>query len=92
LKLLKILQEDLNGRYHTLSDKSAEGATEARQLADLAAEQGKLAELAQKLSQPVEKNPEDNPDKLPDVRKDALDPLDVPPPEESPVPVRKEPS
>jgi hypothetical protein len=91
LKLLKILQEDLNGRYRTLSGPDDAPAAEPGQLTDLAAEQGKLAELAQKLSQPVAKHPEDNPESLPDVRQEGRD-LDVPPPDESVEPTVKEPS
>jgi hypothetical protein len=89
--LLKILQEDLNGRYRTLSGPDDAPAAEPGQLTDLAAEQGKLAELAQKLSQPVAKHPEDNPESLPDVRQEGRD-LDVPPPDESVEPTVKEPS
>ncbi len=69
LKLLKLLQEDLNGRYRTLTTAEGDPATPpARELSEIAAEQGKLAELALKLAQPPEDNPEDNPEKLPDVR------------------------
>ena len=48
LKLLKILQEDLNSRYRTLAD--ADDASAAPQLTEIATEQGKLAELALKLA------------------------------------------
>jgi hypothetical protein len=71
LKLLKLLQEDLNSRYRSAAaardgDPQAAGET----IAELAAEQGKLADLALKLSTPPEPAPEDNPEKLPDVRND----------------------
>ncbi|MGD9723695.1 MAG: hypothetical protein AB7O59_04920 [Pirellulales bacterium] len=68
LKLLKILQEDLNSRFRTINGDNADAAASAQQLAEIAAEQGKLAELALKLSEPPEDNPEDNPESLPDVR------------------------
>jgi len=102
LKLLKLLQEDLNGRYKTAT--AAEGdpaALPARELSEIAAEQGKLAELALKLAQPPEENPEDNPDKLPDVRQKqgvgeprepVVDPSLVPPIDAPQPPAEKEPS
>lgn len=100
LKLLKLLQEDLNGRYKTVT--AAEGdpaALPARELSEIAAEQGKLAELALKLAQPPKDNPEDDPEKLPDVRQEkppAGEPGDVPqlvPPIDPPQPpAEKEPS
>jgi hypothetical protein len=40
-------------------------------LSEIAAEQGKLADLALKLSQPADDRPEDDPEKLPDVREPA---------------------
>jgi hypothetical protein len=67
LKLLKILQEDLNSRYRGLSGEENEPAA-AQQLAEIAAEQGKLAELTLKLAEPPADNPEDHPESLPDVR------------------------
>jgi hypothetical protein len=95
LKLLKMLQEDLNGRYRTLTAAESESATApARELSEIAAEQGRLAELAMKLARPPEDNPEDNPEKLPDVREPNPDgvqqnldpqlvpPIDIPPPAE----------
>ena len=78
LKLLKILQEDLGSRYRTLTGRRDAASEQiAGQLAELAGEQGKLAELAGKLAAPPEGNPEDDPDKLPDVRGEPAD--DVPP-------------
>jgi hypothetical protein len=68
LKLIKVLQEDLNGRFNTVAGSDAAGASD--ELAQIAAEQGKLADLAARLSQPTEPRPEDDPDKLPDVRRD----------------------
>jgi hypothetical protein len=81
LKLLKILQEDLNSRYRTIAESDDTSA--APQLTEIAEEQGKLAELALKLSQPPEDKPEDNPDDLPDVRMPGAvqDPNTVPVPE-----------
>jgi hypothetical protein len=92
LKLLKILQEDLNGRYRKLSGARDEAATAAGQLAEIAAEQGKLADLALKLAQPAAKKPEDDPENLPDVRNDSLDPGAVPPADAPLEGARKEPS
>ena len=92
LKLLKILQEDLNGRYRKLNGARDEDATAAGQLAEVAADQGKLADLALKLAQPPERNPEDDPENLPDVRSDGVDPGAAPPADTSFDPVRKEPS
>ncbi len=67
LKLLKILQEDLSSRYRTLTVRGdAATGKFAQQLAEIAGEQGKLAELAGKLAAPAEENPEDDPEKLPD--------------------------
>lgn len=91
LKLLRLLQEDLNTRYRSLISEGDEDVGPLRsRLAEMAEEQGKLAELTLKLSEPLEGNPEDNPEKLPDVRLDDEpdDPgpdagagADVPPPE-----------
>jgi hypothetical protein len=58
LKLLKLMQEDLNARYQHLRD-SKPTPQSAAQIGELAAEQGRLAELAQKMSQPVEADPAD---------------------------------
>jgi len=66
LKLLKILQEDLNGRYRTLTEPDAGGDQD--QLGEIATEQGRLAELALKLAKPPEANLEDDPEQLPDLR------------------------
>ncbi len=69
LKLLKLMQEDLNGRFRTLVTEGGDNARVVRrQLSEIAEEQGKLAELTLKLSKPTENNPEDTPEKLPDVR------------------------
>jgi hypothetical protein len=77
LKLLKILQEDLNSRFRSLGADDG-SATAADELAQIADEQGKLAELALKLAEPPDVNPEDDPESLPDVRNDGLDPELVP--------------
>ncbi|MEX0978050.1 MAG: hypothetical protein WDZ48_04325 [Pirellulales bacterium] len=72
LKLLRVLQEDLNERYRSLiAGGDGDGG---KQMTEIAEEQGKLAELTLKLSERVEKNPEDDPEKLPDVRKDGAAP------------------
>jgi hypothetical protein len=80
LKLLKLLQEDLNQRFRAAAESS--GNQEPQQLAELAQEQGKLAELTAKLAAPPEENPEDDPEKLPDIRQDEAGPDLVPPPDE----------
>jgi hypothetical protein len=81
LKLLKLLQEDLNQRYRTVkADEAGDAAT--RELVELAQEQGKLAELTAKLAEPPQENPEDDPEKLPDIRQDEAGPDLVSPPEE----------
>lgn len=80
LKLLKLLQEDLNQRFRAAAEPI--GNQGAQQLAELAQEQGKLAELTAKLAAPPEANPEDDPEKLPDIRQDEAGPDLVPPPDE----------
>jgi hypothetical protein len=97
LKLLKLLQEDLSGRYRSAATTTEGDAdTLRRQMAELAEEQGKLAELTLKLSAPPDgEKPEDDPEKLPDVRLDdaapSETPLDVPPPGEPLEPATKVP-
>jgi len=83
LKLLKLLQEDLNERFHTLTAGEDTSSTAEADLSEVAAEQGKLADLALKLAEPPEDNPEDDPEKLPDVRQQNKSLDDVPPPEQS---------
>ncbi|HEV3136732.1 MAG TPA: hypothetical protein VGZ26_02490 [Pirellulales bacterium] len=81
LKLLKLLQADLNDRFRALAAAPEDtGQPIERELNEIAAEQGKLAELALKLAEPPEDNPEDNPEKLPDVREESspADPLAPP--------------
>ncbi len=73
LKLLKLMQEEINRRTAELEEaiRRRGGAVSPEQqseLDELASEQGKLADLLFNLSQPAEENPEDNPDSLPDVR------------------------
>ncbi len=72
LKLLKLMQEDLNDRYRGLVSEGDENPRDVRrQLSEIAEEQGRLAELTLKLSEPEVDNPEDHPEKLPDVRQDG---------------------
>jgi hypothetical protein len=75
LKLLKLMQEDLNARCQALR-QSKPTPRLAAQIDELAVEQGRLAELAQKMSQPVEADPAD-------------DSQDQPPPAEPPNPAPK---
>ncbi|MEX2112471.1 MAG: hypothetical protein WD845_04760, partial [Pirellulales bacterium] len=74
LKLLKILQEDLNTRFRSATADEDRADAGNDELAEIATEQGKLAELALKLAEPPEANPEDDPESLPDVRQDSLQP------------------
>lgn len=78
LKLLKILQEDLNERYRVAA-AADEPAANDNSLVEMAAEQGKLADLALKLAQPTDKAPEDDPEKLPDIRDTESNPVELPP-------------
>jgi hypothetical protein len=72
LKLLKLMQEDLNERYrNAMSEEDANPRAFRQQLAEMAEEQGKLAELTLKLSEPPADNLEDQTEKLPDVRQDG---------------------
>ncbi len=70
LKLLKLMQEDLNRRFERLSD-IVDDAGRAARLTELSQEQGRLAEAAFALSKPLEQNPEDDPDQLPKLQKAA---------------------
>jgi hypothetical protein len=63
VKLLKLMQEDLNARFRELVARGDAG----EELARLSQEQGKLAEMMQNFTRPAE-NPEDNPESLPDLR------------------------
>jgi len=78
--LLKLLQEDLNARFSQLGPQSPDTQSRASELAELAVEQGKLAELVFKLAEPPADHPEDSPELLPDVREQPpeRDPADVP--------------
>jgi hypothetical protein len=72
LKLLKLMQEEIMRRTAELEDAQRRGGglTDEQQteLAALAQEQGRLADLIFNLAPPPAPNPEDNPDQLPDVR------------------------
>jgi hypothetical protein len=97
LKLLKLMQEDLNDRFAAASDPVAtEAAAERLELLTrLSIEQGQLADLALKLSQPTETDPAGDPEKLPDVRRDEQParpderPGDVPSPPIQPPPIQE---
>ena len=84
-----------------MSDEHPEPSAGFLSLARLLREQGRLAELALKLSQPPAENPEDDPENLPDMREDdslqdnpspdklpglKLQPGDEPPPTEGLLP------
>jgi hypothetical protein len=59
--------------------KDDAAATADQELTEIAAEQGKLADLTLKLAGPPADNPEDDPEKLPDVRQEGP-PGDIAPP------------
>jgi hypothetical protein len=71
LKLLKLMQEELNQRTAALEEaRQTQGALtpdQEQQLADLSQEQGQLAELLLNLAAETEDNPENNPAALPDA-------------------------
>ncbi len=82
LKLLKLLQQDLRRRTEELQD-AADGEPltrpQERELEQLAAEQGRLADLVFDLLQPTEAADEgEDPEKLPDLE-DQLDEDELPP-------------
>ncbi|MBW3597595.1 MAG: hypothetical protein KY475_10005 [Planctomycetes bacterium] len=70
LKLLKLMQEELNQRTAALDEaREQQGELtpeQEQQLAELSAEQGRLAELLLNLGAATEENPEDDPESLPD--------------------------
>jgi len=71
LKLLKLMQEEINRRTMELEEIQRRIGTlseeQLDELKDLAAEQGNLADLAMDLTAPTEGNPEEDPDALPDL-------------------------
>jgi len=75
LKLLKLLQEEINRRTADLQAARGQNGPfsdeQLRELEALAAEQGRLAELIFNLTEPGEENPEDDPNNLPDVREEG---------------------
>jgi hypothetical protein len=70
VKLLRLMQQDLNGRFQQLADGPEKLSREeqAFELERLSLEQGKLADLMQNFTRPPSENPEDDPEKLPDLR------------------------
>jgi len=77
LKLLKLLQEEINLRTQQFPDDldpANLSDLQRRQYAILSADQGRLAELLLQLLQ-SEQNPEDDPDSLPDMRIEPPGPL-----------------
>jgi hypothetical protein len=77
LKLLKLMQQDINRRTIELDAKRARNETlsdeELQTLEDLAREQGQLADLALDLTVSSAEKPEDDPDNLPDLLDDGAD-------------------
>lgn len=74
IRLLKLMQEELNTRFADFIEAQRQNpkSDDAQSLVEISREQGRLAELALKLSQPVPENPEDDPENLPDVRDDQM--------------------
>lgn len=72
LKLIKLMQEEINRRTRELDEslgsKSALSAEEQRQYTQLGAEQGQLADLLSNLTPVTEHDIEADPERLPDVR------------------------
>jgi hypothetical protein len=64
VKLMKLMQQDLNSRFQQLAERN-DAAEEFVRLSD---EQGKLADLMQNFTRPPAENPEDDPEALPDLR------------------------
>lgn len=85
IKMLKLLQMDLNRRTAALAQRQAEGtelsAAEQQTLAQLSDEQGLLADLVRNLLVPTEAPPENDPDELPTVQ-----PIDAPETSDADVP------
>jgi len=81
LKVLKLLQEDINLRTEELNARVAAAETitdgQLQEYALLSEEQGRLADLLFQLLQVDFRDPEDDPDRLPDLRQDQPD---APPP------------
>ncbi|MEE8451710.1 MAG: hypothetical protein V3R99_07335 [Thermoguttaceae bacterium] len=76
LKLLKLLQVEINLRSRQLQQSVADdGPTEQQRLeyAALSAEQGQLADLVLQLMKVVAPPPEENPETLPDVQEENQD-------------------
>ena len=72
LKLLKLIQEQINARTLTLDEarRDAANLSDEQQLefAQLSEEQGRLADLIANMMQVTDEKPEDNPAGLPDIR------------------------
>ena len=79
LKLLKLMQESLRQRTADLETIAAARewtAAEQAEVAQLAMEQGQLAELLLKLSEPVEEDPDSLPDLDEELDRELEDVLD----------------
>jgi hypothetical protein len=80
LKLLKLMQEEINLRTKQIEEQQPEDremtGAQAQDLVDLAEEQGQLADLLFDLTQELGNNPEDDPDSIPDIRGDGLPEMD----------------
>ncbi|MBI2824870.1 MAG: hypothetical protein HYX69_09305 [Planctomycetia bacterium] len=84
LKLLKLIQEQINRRTQALDEARRESielsAEQEREYAALSQEQGKLADMIANMMQVADEKPEDDPERLPDLRQAP----DVPPDREAP--------
>ena len=82
LKLLKLMQEDVNGRTRALEDQLVRAKTltnlQQREYQQLSQEQGQLADLVLGLQAGEAADDQDNPENLPDVRDDLDVDVDLP--------------
>jgi hypothetical protein len=93
LKLLKLLQEEINLRTVELQQSaSGQGLTEPqrRECQSLSEEQGRLAVLVLELIRPADANADDDPDNLPDMREDKLQDQPEKGPPRKPLPLKEE--
>ena len=82
LKLLKLMQQDVNSRTRALEDQLARAKTltdqQRREYQQLSEEQGQLADIVLNLLESEDSADEDNPESLPDMRDDLEADDDLP--------------
>ncbi|HEY1600160.1 MAG TPA: hypothetical protein VGG64_11185 [Pirellulales bacterium] len=80
LKLLKAVQEEINGRTRALDEgrhqSSSRSDEQQLEYAALSKEQGRLADLIANMIEETAERPEDEPDSLPDVREPSASTAD----------------